>query len=86
MYAAGGSASGQLDSLVSAIGATEVQIEARLGRAEISLADLRGLRTGDILVLDTAIEQGASLSVAGQQIARASLTEVDGRHALSVQP
>ncbi len=78
---------GRLDGLKQALGEEQVAIEAILGKAEIRLADLRTLAPGDVLVLGTQLAGAAELSLvgAGGVFARASLTEISGRMALSLQ-
>jgi hypothetical protein len=70
-----------------ALGPTIVTLEANVGRAQLSLADLRGLAAGDIIVLDNDLEAGIELSLPSVDaaIARASLGETDGRVALTLQ-
>jgi hypothetical protein len=68
------------------LGATAVQLDARLGKAEVSVTDLRRLSLGDVLVLDAEIEDGVRLTVGddGRELARAVLTQAEGGQALSI--
>lgn len=70
-----------------AIGSTRVRLQATLGHASIGLADLRRLSEGDVLVLDRALDQGASLLAAGlpEPVASAELGAADGRVTLALQ-
>jgi flagellar motor switch/type III secretory pathway protein FliN len=49
--------------LARAIGATPVQVEARLGAASLGLGELAGLVPGDVLILDRPVAAGASLAL-----------------------
>ncbi len=77
----------RLDSLRQALGEEQVVIEAILGQAEIRLADLRTLAPGDVLVLGTPLSGTAELSLVGGQeaFARAGVSEISGRMALTLQ-
>jgi hypothetical protein len=59
---------------------TPVVLEASLGRASIALADLRSLAPGDVLILDTTVNDGAAVSVADSEhvFARARIIEAEG--------
>jgi flagellar motor switch/type III secretory pathway protein FliN len=63
-------------------------LEALLGEAEVSLAELQGLAAGDVLVLGAALSDPGSIRLvnAGATVARAKLTEIDGAFALVLQP
>jgi flagellar motor switch/type III secretory pathway protein FliN len=76
-----------LDSLVEAFGDARLTIEAVLGSADIRLADLRTLAPGDVLVLNTGLAEAADLLMAGsgRAVARAALTDIEGRMALTLQ-
>ena len=52
-----------MSRLSRAIGATPVQVEARLGATTLPLGDLAGLVPGDVLVLDRAVAAGAGLAL-----------------------
>jgi flagellar motor switch/type III secretory pathway protein FliN len=58
--------------LARAIGATPVQVEARLGATTMALGDLAGLVPGDVLILDRPVAAGASLALARSDRAFAS--------------
>ena len=66
-----------LARLGRSIGATPVRLEARLGAAAVALGELAALAPGDVLILDRAIEQGASLALpqSGRCLARAAIAE-----------
>ena len=73
--------------IAAALAPTHVTIEATLGRARMSLADLRGLAPGDVVVLDAALEDGGEIALvnSNKAIARAKLSQVDGCLALTLQ-
>lgn len=72
---------------IAALGGTQVRLEARLGAAEVSLADLQTLAAGDVLVLDTRLDGMAALAVEGgvSALAGARVANTDGRLSLTVQ-
>lgn len=73
--------------LLPALGPTTVRIAASLGRAELSLDDLRNLAPGDVLVLGTGVNDPIDISLSGSQavLAKARLTDQDGQLALILQ-
>lgn len=73
--------------IADALGPLRLQVEASLGRVELTLPELRGIAEGDILVLDTPLTGSAELVMADgvTRIARAALVETEGRMALSIQ-
>jgi flagellar motor switch/type III secretory pathway protein FliN len=75
------------DPRVEALRATEVRLEACLGAAELSLADLQNLAPGDVLVLDTRLDGLAALTVEGgvSPLAAARVANTDGRLSLTLQ-
>ena len=74
----------QLGSLTGALATTAITVEANLGEATVRLEDLRALAPGDVLILDRAIDEGLEITLAGSRhvLARAKLTDADGRLAL----
>jgi hypothetical protein len=77
----------RLHSLRSALGQSPVHIEAKLAEAKISLADLKHLAPGDVLILNSRIDVGAEIVVSGSQyaLARGELTEHEGHKALALR-
>lgn len=75
-----------LKDLASALSPTEVVVEASLGRAEVSLDDLRSISPGDVIVLDRALDQPVEIHIkgAGGHVAQARLIEIEGRMALTL--
>lgn len=77
------------ESLVRRMSATShrlVGLQALLGHAEVSVAELAGLSVGDVVVLDEALSESSELKVMnGRRIARGSLGNLAGRRALQVQ-
>ncbi len=67
-------------SLAEALRETEVVVEAFLGEATLSLADLRALAPGDVLVLGTPLSHPSPvrLSRAGTTLGHAALSEAEG--------
>ncbi|HEY5723956.1 MAG TPA: FliM/FliN family flagellar motor C-terminal domain-containing protein [Allosphingosinicella sp.] len=61
----------------SSLRPVRVDVEARLGKAQVPLSDLRGLVPGDVLILDRTLAEPADLSLAGSDrvFARARLAE-----------
>ncbi|HEV2818518.1 MAG TPA: FliM/FliN family flagellar motor switch protein [Allosphingosinicella sp.] len=66
-----------LARLGRAVGVTPVRLEARLGAAAVALGELAALAPGDVLILDRAIGEGASLALpgSGRCLARAAIAE-----------
>lgn len=57
-----------LGSLVQALGAQPVTLQACLGSTELDLQTLQMLRVGDVLRLDKRVDEGLDLSVAGEEL------------------
>jgi hypothetical protein len=72
---------------LAALGPAAVGLEAWLGQADLTLAELRHLAPGDVLVLDRPRDSAAEISLPGSAsvFATAALTDVDGRRALVLQ-
>lgn len=63
-----------------ALGRTRTRLDIRLGETRLSLGELAGLTSGDVVILDRTIEAGAEVAVAagrGQAFARATLEPDD---------
>lgn len=60
-------ASVPIATMASALTETRLIIDATLGRVDLTLGDLRGLATGDVLVLDTALDGKIGLSLLGSE-------------------
>jgi len=73
--------------VVDALGPVPMTLEILLGEAELSVADLQGLAPGDVVVLGSTLSEPAPLQLirAGELVARARLTEIEGRAAVVVQ-
>jgi flagellar motor switch/type III secretory pathway protein FliN len=56
-----------ISRLGRAIGATPVQVEARLGATTLPLGDLADLAPGDVLMLDRSVAAGAGLALFGSE-------------------
>jgi flagellar motor switch/type III secretory pathway protein FliN len=69
------------------IGPTQVRLDAVLGRAHLKLAELRSLAPGDVVVLDSTIDDGIDLSLPdfGACVARGRLGERQGWLTLTLQ-
>ena len=83
-----GPASEPLQRLSSAVATEPVALEVNLGQAELSMSELKGLAVGDVLVLDSLINDPATICLphGGALAARAKLTEIAGELALVVEP
>lgn len=66
------------------ISTTSLQVIAELGRAKISLRELVALREGDILKLNTRIDQELQLIIAGKRKLAVRPGVVDGKAAVRV--
>jgi hypothetical protein len=81
---------GRLDpeSLMGALGPSVATVQASLGAVQLSLAELRHLAPGDVVVLDAAVADGGTLGAPGDgpAIARCLLGQSDGRLSLILQP
>lgn len=77
----------QLASFAHALGCADMAIEATLGHAEISVADLRGLAAGDVLVLTRALNDAVQVSLSGSDtaFARGKLIDLDGQIAIALE-
>jgi flagellar motor switch/type III secretory pathway protein FliN len=77
----------ELPSLAAALASTSVTIDATVGRAQMSLADLGDLAAGDVIVLDRALASGVEICIdqSDVAIASATLSEADGRLAFTLQ-
>lgn len=75
-----------LDPIVAGFGETAVRIRADLGQSTISLAELRGLAPGDVLVFDRQLVEGVRVSVADSDhaFARAEIISDAGFLALAL--
>lgn len=60
-----------LTKRTSALGDTDVRVEAVLGSGKISFADLSQLAVGDVLLLDQATEEAAELRLTGTGVSLA---------------
>lgn len=67
---------------------TAVRVEARLGQAVLPLRELAALAPGDVVILDRAIDDGASLSLrsSGRPFARAAIVPGDAEISLLLLP
>jgi flagellar motor switch/type III secretory pathway protein FliN len=68
-----------------ALGSVRVAVEARLGSAEVALAELRSLAPGDVIVLDRALSEPAELKVRGRLLARATVDEAEDGMTLTIE-
>lgn len=76
-----------LEPVRSGLGKQDVRLEAHLGCCSISLAELKELGVGDVLVLDQLTETPIAVMVDRRPTPfRATLDEIDGRAALVVAP
>ena len=73
-----------LPPLSEPLRAVTMAVEARVGRVELTLAELNELAVGDVLILDRRLEQTVDVAHAGtrQVFAKAMLTSVDDGMAL----
>jgi len=79
-------ASGPLETMTSALTETRLTVDATLGKVDLTLGDLRGLATGDVLVLDTPLDGKIGLSLSGSetQFATALLSQTGDDMTLTV--
>lgn len=76
-----------LGSIAEGLAGQNVALSAELGRCDISLADLKGLGVGDVLVLDRLTEAPVDVIVNDRSAPfRASLDERDGYATLTIAP
>jgi flagellar motor switch protein FliN len=61
-----------------------VQLETKIGTAEMSVKELYSLRQGDIVSLNTAVHDDIDLLLNGLVIARGKLVAADGHFAIEV--
>lgn len=72
-----------LVGLTAALASVPVTLTATLGRVEVGLADLRNLGVGDVLVLDTGLEDPVQIvGPNADPLARAGLVNANGEIAL----
>ncbi len=67
-----------------ALAALPVSLSALLGRSAITVAELSGLATGDVLVLDRALDAPLPLAIDGTPAARGACTVSDDGTALKI--
>jgi len=80
---AAASARSPLGSLMHALGAQPVTLQACLGSTELDLETLHMLRVGDVLRLDKRVDGGLDLSVAGEELRCGGyLVSLDGAKAI----
>jgi len=77
----------KLQSLRAALAPTPVRIEAVLGSAQVVLTDMQSLATGDVLILDAALDAAAALRLTGSvhPFAKAQPTDTGAAMALTLQ-
>jgi flagellar motor switch/type III secretory pathway protein FliN len=75
-----------LTPLLKAAAPATVEVEARLGGADLILADLRSLAPGDVLVLDRGLGEPADLVLAGSSLpfARGQIAGADRQLTLTI--
>ena len=73
-----------LSPFCEVLGPMKVAIQAKIGRSTISMADLRALSAGDVLVLDSGLAQAAEISGENcdEAFTTARLADVEGQVAL----
>jgi flagellar motor switch protein FliN/FliY len=64
---------GLLEGKLGLLKDVKVQLETRLGRCEMSLSALNGLKEGEVLALDRAPGDPVEILLGGQVVARGSL-------------
>ena len=76
-----------LDRLVSAVEVQRVGLATSVGRCPISVSDLRGLALGDVLILETAVDQPLPVIIDGgaTRVASGHLTRSDSGLALMLK-
>ena len=74
-------------SRIEALGPNRVALEAHFGSVELSLAEIRNLAVGDVLVLDTALNDPIALLLKpqGTAIVAGRLTQLDDHLALALE-
>jgi flagellar motor switch/type III secretory pathway protein FliN len=68
----------------AALAALPVSLSALLGRSAITVAELAGLATGDVLVLDRALDARLPLAIGGTPAARGTCTVSEDGAALNI--
>lgn len=76
---------GPLGNGQAALAALPVTLSAALGRCTLTLADLRGLEPGDVLVLDTASDAPLPIAIDGSPARRGSCAVAGDDTALSLR-
>jgi hypothetical protein len=72
-------------SLREALALHQIRVSATLGHCALSLADLKGLAVGDVVVLDRAVESPLEIHVDGRpSVLRASLQAEHGKATLAL--
>lgn len=75
-----------LSSVEAALKEQQIQISARLGECNISVADLVGLAIGDVLVLDRDLQGSAEIAIDGKQSkGRCTIEHSAGKLQLKIQ-
>jgi len=75
-----------LERRKTAVGEETVAVEAILGTAEVSVSDLAGLCTGDVIVLDQKLGEAGALSIrGGDSIVAATPGKVDAMRAVQIR-
>lgn len=72
-------AAGLLQGRMELLKEVQVQLETRIGRCRLSIAELDALREGEVLALDKAPGDAVEILLGGQVVARGSLV-VAGDH------
>ena len=62
----------------------EVQIEALLGDARLTVAELKQLSAGDTLPIDRQINEAVDLRVNGHVVARGEIVTIDDKFAVRI--
>jgi len=62
----------------------EVQIEAMLGDARLTIAELKHLSAGDTLPIDRQINEAIDLRVNGHVVARGEIVTIDDKFAVRI--
>ena len=80
-------AAGPLAPLAAALAGRTIDLEAAAGHVSLSLAELRALEPGDVLVLEAPISRGAEIRAAGQGavLGRGKLCDVEGFVAIKLE-
>ena len=70
---AGNAGAGLLDGRLELLSDVRVQLDTRVGRCQLSVAELNRLKEGEVLVLDKMPGDPVEILLAGQVVARGSL-------------